>query len=239
MTTRISVRQVSLSYPVWRKPTLALRRHARPAGPRRVDALADVSFELGAGDRLALIGANGAGKTSLLKVLYGIYQPSTGRVEVEGRVDALFNIQLGFRAEATGRRNIELRALINGWAPAEIGRRMDEVIAFSELGEFIDLPFKTYSQGMAARLAFAAATGFRPEILLMDEWIGAGDAAFQAKATKRMDEMLEAAGIAILASHNPVILRRTCRLGLVLSHGRVAFFGPLEDALAHHEAQPG
>ncbi len=131
-----------------------------------VHALSGVSFELGPGDRLGLTGPNGAGKTTLLKVLYGIYEPTAGRVDIQGRVDALFNINLGFRREATGRRNIEIRGLINGWSDEEIRDRTEEIIEFSELGDFIDLPIKSYSQGMAARLAFSIATSFQPEILL-------------------------------------------------------------------------
>ncbi|MBN9316332.1 MAG: ABC transporter ATP-binding protein [Devosia sp.] len=195
------------------------------SGNRRfVTALDGVSFELKAGDRLGLVGANGAGKTTLLKVLYGIYEPTGGALAVAGRVDALFNIDLGFRAEATGRRNILLRGLINGWSEAEIAEKTDEIIAFSELGEFIDMPFKSYSQGMGARLAFAIATTLEPQILLMDEWIGAGDAAFQAKATRRMDELAEKAGIIILASHQPDLIARTCNKLLELEHGRVKRF---------------
>lgn len=200
--------------------------HFIGTGRRRyVRALAEVGFELTSGDRLALVGRNGAGKTSLLKVLYGIYEPTEGKVEIRGRVDALFNINLGFRREATGRRNIELRGLINGWSANEIARRMDEIIEFSELGEFIDMPFKTYSQGMAARLAFATATSFEPEILLMDEWIGAGDPAFQDRARARMEAMTAKAGIIVLASHNHALLQRTCNKVLELEKGRVAYFG--------------
>ncbi|MDN5874795.1 MAG: sugar ABC transporter ATP-binding protein, partial [Sinobacteraceae bacterium] len=131
-----------------------------------------------------------------------IYEPTAGTVEIEGRVDALFNINLGFRREATGRRNIELRGLINGWSSQEIDNHMEEIIAFSELGKFIDMPFKTYSQGMAARLAFSIATSFDPEILLMNEWIGAGDMKFQEKSRMRMEELAEKASIIVLASHN-------------------------------------
>jgi ABC-type polysaccharide/polyol phosphate transport system ATPase subunit len=182
-----------------------------------VKALDNVSFELKPGDRLGLIGPNGAGKTTLLKVLYGIYQPTSGRVVSEGRVDALFNINLGFRRDATGRRNIELRGLLNGWTPDEIAQRSEEIIAFSELGEFIDMPFHTYSQGMAARLAFATATSFTPDILLMDEWIGAGDKDFQNKAKNRMNEMAEKAGIVVLASHNQGLIDRVCSIMLDMS----------------------
>jgi len=194
----------------------------RIAGRRQfVTALQDVSFSLKAGDRLGLVGPNGAGKTTLLKVLYGNYTPSSGRLNVNGRVDALFNINLGFRPEATGRRNIELRGLISGWHPDEIAQRSPSIIAFSELGAFIDMPFKTYSQGMAARLAFAIATSFEPEILLMDEWIGAGDRDFQDKARQRMAEMAQRAGIIVLASHNETLIKNTCNAVLELRDGTV------------------
>lgn len=188
---------------------------------RFVIALDGVTFELKAGDRLALVGANGSGKTTLLKVLYGIYEPTAGRLAIGGRLDALFNINLGFRPEATGRRNIVLRGLISGWSHDQIAARAEEIIEFSELGEFIDMPLKSYSRGMAARLAFAIATAMDPEILLIDEWIGAGDASFQQKASRRMNELAERAGIVVLASHNEELLARTCNKRLELERGRV------------------
>jgi ABC-type polysaccharide/polyol phosphate transport system ATPase subunit len=147
---------VGLTYPLFEQRTLARRPSAEERRrvsivggqvahngrrPALVTALDGVSFSLKAGDRLALIGSNGAGKTTLLKVLYGIFEPTVGRIDVAGRVDALFNINLGFRPEATGRRNIELRGLINGWSASEIAERMDGIIAFSEMREFIDMPF--------------------------------------------------------------------------------------------------
>ena len=209
----IRARNVGLRYPLPRGVRLAAepgaavggRFSAAGRGPRYVTALEDVSFELKAGDRLGLVGSNGAGKTTLLKVLYGIYEPTGGRVETRGRIDALFNIDLGFRQEATGRRNIILRGLINGWSSREIERRVDEIVAFSELGDFIDMPLKTYSAGMSTRLAFAIATSFEPEILLMDEWIGAGDKNFQGKAKGRLEEMVTKAGIIVLASHDDTL----------------------------------
>ena len=158
-------------------------------------------------------------------MLYGIYEPTAGKLDIKGRVDALFNISIGFRQEATGRRNILLRGLINGWTEDQIAARTEEIIEFSELGEFIDMPFRSYSQGMAARLAFAIATTLDPEILLMDEWIGAGDAAFQVKAKQRMDELAERAGIIVLASHSEELLKKTCNKRLELEKGRVKSFG--------------
>jgi len=229
----IDVENLGLVYTLRSKPSLALKgrrallssdRIRRDGRKRQVLALEGVSFSLQAGDRLGIVGSNGAGKTTLLKVLYGVYPPRSGTIHVSGRVDALFNINLGFRPEATGRRNIELRGLINGWTAAEIGGRMDDIVAFSELGEFIDMPFKSYSTGMAARLAFAVATTLEPEILLMDEWIGAGDPSFQEKARARMDALAEKAGIIVLASHNHSLLRRTCNKILHLESGRIAAF---------------
>lgn len=191
---------------------------------RFVHALNGVSFTAKAGHRIGLLGNNGAGKTTLLKVLYGIFEPTSGSVETTGKIDALFNINLGFRAEATGRRNIILRGLINGWSLQHIDEKMDEIIEFSELGEFIDMPIKSYSQGMAARLAFSVATSMEPEILLMDEWIGAGDPAFQNKARERMAQLTEKAGIIILASHNLALIRKTCNHVLELEKGEVKRF---------------
>lgn len=233
----IEVNDIGLVYRVRQKFSLARKTPVAATGGtvstkgrrRSVTALDGVSFSLSAGDRLGLVGSNGAGKTTLLKVLYGIYQPTSGSIDIKGRVDALFNISLGFRREATGRRNITLRGLINGWTVDEINGRMDQIIEFSELGEFIDLPFKTYSQGMAARLAFSVATALEPEILLMDEWIGAGDTRFQEKARRRMDEIAEKAGIIVLASHNHGLLKKTCNKILHLEKGRVKEFLPVED----------
>lgn len=232
----IRAQDVKLVYRLRRRFSLAMLDRRVPTGgtianagrTSFVTALDGVSFSLEAGDRLGLVGANGAGKTTLLKVLYGIYEPTAGSIEVTGRVDALFNIGLGFRKEATGRRNIVLRGLINGWTMEEIEQRIDGIVAFSELGDFIEMPYKSYSQGMAGRLAFSIATSFEPEILLMDEWISAGDPPFQEKARARMQEMARRAGIIVLASHNSDLIKRTCNKVLELEKGKVKFFGPAE-----------
>lgn len=212
---------VSLNYRI-PKPLTLSRLLTPGVEPRStvVPALKNLSFSLEAGERLGLVGANGAGKSTLLKLLYGIYEPDQGSVQVNGQVNALFNINLGFRPEATGRRNIRLRGLMQGWSEEEIEKRTNEIIEFSELGEFIDLPYKTYSQGMAARLAFATATALKPDILLMDEWIGAGDPAFQRKARARMTRLADRASAIILASHNLNLLRKTCTRILELEKGK-------------------
>jgi len=235
MTVSIELTEVGLRYPLRRIPSLGslLFDRGRPKAERsqreEVVALQGVSFRLEEGDRLGLVGSNGAGKTTLLKLLYGVYPPTEGTLNVKGRVDALFNISLGFRREATGRRNIELRGLLSGWSPSQIAERMDKIIEFSEIGDFIDLPLKAYSQGMAARLAFAIATNLEPEILLMDEWIGAGDTDFQAKARARMHELSSSAGIVVLASHNQDLIRRSCNKILELQKGRMVALRPVDD----------
>jgi ABC-type polysaccharide/polyol phosphate transport system ATPase subunit len=229
----IRARNIGLRYPVPKdvklkaepRTTVGGSFFAGRGGRRYVTALDDVSFELKAGDRLGLVGSNGAGKTTLLKVLYGVYEPTVGSLEAQGRRDALFNINLGFRSQVSGRRNIVLRGLINGWSTHEVEQRMDEIIDFSELGDFIDMPVESYSQGMTARLAFAIATSFEPEILLMDEWIGAGDSNFQEKAKARMERMVTKAGIIVLASHNGALLQRICNRIISLEHGRIAWDG--------------
>ena len=200
-------------------------------GRRRLRALDNISFELKAGDRMGLIGPNGAGKSTLLMTLAEIYQPTEGSIAISGRVDALFNIRLGFRPEASGRRNIYLRGLINGWTPEEIAARMPAIIEFSELGDFIDMPLSSYSQGMAARLAFAIVTAIDFEVLLLDEWIGAGDPEFQEKARLRMDSLVAKAGILVLASHNHQLIRATCTKVMRLVRGRIEAFGTVDEVL--------
>lgn len=247
MTSAIHVDQLTLQYQVGGQrrliPTIGRRGVPKElasgvggnfAFSRRktvIRSLDGISFSLAAGDRLGLVGTNGAGKSTLLMVLAGIFPPTAGTVSVTGKVDALFNINLGFRPEATGRRNIVLRGLMNGWSPSQIDEKMDSIIEFSGLGPFIDMPFKSYSQGMAARLAFSIATAISPDILLLDEWIGAGDGEFQEKAKSRMNELVGSAGILVIASHNPSLLRQVCTKVMRLEHGRIAALGEPEDLL--------
>ena len=196
-----------------------------------VRALHNVSFSLNSGDRLALLGHNGSGKTTLLRVLAGILQPQAGKVECMGTLGNALDTRIGFRNEATGRRNIVLKALIGGIHGAEIGNFVDKVCEFAELGPFIDAPLRTYSAGMRARLAFGIATTFRHDVLLLDEWLGAGDQALREKVQQRMQKLVSDSSILVLASHSHQIIKDTCNLGLLMKQGEIAFFGKVEDAL--------
>jgi ABC-type polysaccharide/polyol phosphate transport system ATPase subunit len=208
-----------------------------PGGiPRGVRALQGVSVGLEDGDRLAIIGHNGSGKTTLLHVLAGLLPPDRGEVLIEGRLTSLININLGVQSQATGRRNIMLRGLAAGLRPQEIDAATEEIAAFSELDSFLDLPVETYSSGMRMRLNFSIATAFRPDILVLDEWISTGDAAFREKARKRMAAFADEAAIVVLASHNLSLLRDVCNKALWLTDGEAAAFGPAEEVLGRYEA---
>ncbi len=196
-----------------------------------VHALKRVSFEIRGGQRLGIVGANGSGKTTLLQVLAGIYRPDSGKLHVQGRRSNLINIGLGMRMEATGRRNIMLGGLAAGHRRGDIQRRLAEIEAFSELGEFLSMPVSTYSAGMRMRLSFAIATAFDPEVLILDEWLSAGDEVFRRKAAKRMESFVQTAGVLVLASHNIALLKRTCDLGLWLRNGKVEAFGDIKTVL--------
>jgi len=196
-----------------------------------VRALNEISLSVKNGDRLALIGQNGAGKSTLLRVLAGIYRPTSGKISVEGRRVPLFDITLGADEEATGRENIVLRGLLMGLTRAEIDERIDEIGEFSELGDFLDLPTKTYSTGMMLRLLFSIATSLGSEILLMDEWIVAGDEKFLTRAHQRLHGLVERSSILILASHSSGLLRSVCNRAILLEAGGIAASGTVDEIL--------
>ena len=198
-----------------------------------VNALEGISFTLQDGDRLGLIGHNGSGKSTLLKVLAGVYEPTRGKIEVTGSMASMLDIGHGIDWDATGVENIKIMSRLRGMRSAQINAHMDELIAFSELGAYADLPMKTYSAGMSARLVFTLATSFKSDILIMDEWLGAGDAQFIQKATDRKNELVGHARIMILASHNFALLQATCNKILVLDKGRMRYFGDLADLPDH------
>jgi len=184
-----------------------------------VRALDDVSFELRDGDRVGLVGHNGSGKSTLLRVLAGAYEPVRGRVSIEGRIASMLNIWIGIDQQATGYENIFLRGVVMGFRPREIRPLVDEIIAFSELGDYIHMPMRTYSSGMAMRLAFAISTCVSADILLMDEWLSVGDHAFSEKAKSRLAALVKGAKILVLASHDESLIRANCNKIMRLSHG--------------------
>jgi len=197
-----------------------------------VTALRDVSLELGDGDRLGLIGHNGAGKSTLLRVLAGIYEPTSGRARIDGTVASLTDMTMGMDLEASGYENIVLRGVFLGLHVKEARRMIPEIEAFTELGEFLNLPLRTYSSGMLLRLAFAVTTAVVPEILIMDEMIGAGDAAFVAKAQARLHQMISDSRILVIASHDVEMIRRFCNRAALLDTGRVVNMGQVEQVIA-------
>ena len=245
MNAMVSLRleSVTVDFPVYNTSARSLKnrllhhgtggRIARGAGNRLlVRALDKVSLSLAHGDRLALIGPNGAGKTTLLRVLAGAYEPTRGRVWRRGRTAPLLNVSLGIDSEATGYENIMTRGLFLGLMPEQVRERMDEIAAFTELGDFLAMPVHTYSAGMRLRLAFAVCTCFEPEILLMDEWLGIGDRSFVEKAKRRLEEFVDRAGILVLASQNATLLERVCTTGIVLDAGKIVAMGPIDEVLA-------
>jgi len=204
---------------------------------RRVEALSSVSFEINKGDRLALIGRNGGGKSTLLNVLAGILEPTSGTVDVNGEVSAIFNVGLGIRRDSTGLKNIQIRSMMAGYNKEQTQKVIESVMEFAELGEYLHLPVRLYSSGMAMRLNFALSTAIESEILLLDEWIGTGDVAFRAKVADRMLEYVDQSNIVVLASHSMAILKKVCNKALWLEQGEVKGYGDMEElAKAYAEA---
>jgi ABC-type polysaccharide/polyol phosphate transport system ATPase subunit len=209
---------------------LVFGRHR--GGPPPVQALDDVSFHVAPGETVAVVGRNGAGKTSTLRVLAGIVPLDSGRVEAGGRVVAQLELGAGFGRAFTGRENVYLNAALHGLTKDEVDERLDAIVAFAELGQFIDLPVSTYSQGMFLRLGFAIAAHMDPDVLLIDEVLAVGDEAFQRRCEARIAEQIEAGATLVLVSHDASLVERTCERVVVLDRGRVLFDGPTAEGLA-------
>jgi lipopolysaccharide transport system ATP-binding protein len=186
-----------------------------------IDALKDVSLEFRPGDRVGLVGHNGAGKTSLLRLISGIYEPSSGSVDVRGRVSSFINLGLGMDIEATGRENILLTGLMFGMDFEQIKALTPAIIEFSGLGDFIDMPVRSYSSGMSMRLVFSIVTSVPAEIIVMDEWLSVGDAEFVEHAEERLQQLVNSASILVLASHDPGVVKKLCNLIVRMEHGEV------------------
>lgn len=208
-------------------------RQAKPE-VHDVHALKNISLDINAGERVGLLGHNGAGKSTFLKTVAGLYPISSGRVHVQGEVRSLFDLSMGFEPDATGRENILYRGLLLGLTPSFMREKEADIVDFAGLGEFIDYPIKTYSAGMQVRLAFAISTAVGGDVLLLDEVIGAGDANFMAKAKSRIADLIEQAEILVLASHDFKALETLCERGLVFHHGRIVFDGPISASISEY-----
>ena len=248
MVAELRLRDVSVEFPIYSAGSRSLKKVllntttqgniARDARDRvTVKALTGISLDIAHGDRLAVIGANGAGKSTLLKVLAGIYDPTHGELHANGRVSALLTASVGLNPDATGRENILIRGMYMDVHPRDMRGHVDEIADFTELGYYIDMPVRTYSAGMMVRLCFAVATSLRPEILLMDEWLAAGDAGFLSKARRRMEEFLSGTSILVLASHSLPLLQEWCNRAILLDRGRIVATGPIDEVAALYESR--
>lgn len=227
----INFQNVCIDFPIFNASNRSLKNAVmQSATGGRVDfgaketivrSLDNVSFSISSGERVGLIGHNGAGKSTLLRALSRVYKPTSGVATIDGSVGSLVDISLGIDGEATGRENILIRGMLMGLKRSEILGKMNDIIEFSELGSFIDMPVRTYSSGMHLRLAFSISTVIRPEILLMDEWLAVGDDSFNRKASKRLNEMLNSSEIIVIASHSRSLIEDICTRVLWFEHGRL------------------
>jgi len=236
--TIVSAKAVELDYPLYSVRARSLRSVAalaiggtlmrsRSDSELYVRALHGISFDLMSGDRLAIMGANGSGKSTLLRVLAGIYEPTRGQVTVKGKITSLLEIGAGLDPEATGARNIRLLASLRGYSPWRMSAKVEEIIDFSGLGHFAGMPVKSYSSGMTARLLFAVATSFEHDVLLLEEWLSAGDEGFVKQATERMLSVAEQSRVIVTATHSLALAEQLCNKVLYLDHGQPVYFGSM------------
>lgn len=232
MTAHIIAKNVGVEFPIFNSSHRSLKKsilNATTGGRVAKDsknhvvvrALDDINLELHPGDRVGLIGHNGSGKTTLLRVLSGVYAPTQGQLSIQGSIATLLDVSLGMDGEATGYENIRIRGLLMGLSMAQIDAQIDEIAAFTDLGEYLDMPMRTYSSGMTVRLGFAVSTSVHADIIIMDEWLSVGDADFQLKATQRLNNMVDRASILILASHSMMLVEKTCNKIIRMEHGKI------------------
>jgi lipopolysaccharide transport system ATP-binding protein len=245
ISSYIELSNVEVVFPIYNAITMSLKNRLLSAvtggkidrqhdGVILVKALKDINLVIKPGERVGLLGHNGSGKTTLLRVLSGIYQPTNGTAQIKGECVSLINIGLGIDPEATGRDNIFLRGVMMGMHPSAIKAISEDIIEFTGLGDFIDLPFRTYSTGMQLRLAFAVSTAVRPKILIMDEWLSTGDEEFKERADRRMSDVVSAAEILIVASHSRELLLNNCSRLIWLEHGKIKIDGEPKEILSQY-----
>lgn len=207
---------------------------AQKGGHLSIEALKNIDLEIVAGDRIGIVGHNGSGKSTLLRLLSGVYEPSSGEIKRSGTVSSLVDISLGINGENTGRENIFLRGKLMGLSKKEIDQKIDEIIEFSELGEYINLPVRIYSSGMLLRLAFSVSTSITADILIMDEWLSVGDGAFAERSSQRLRNLVDESEILVIASHTRELLEETCNKIVWLEHGLIRKVGPTQEILPEY-----
>ena len=241
----ISLKQASVVLPIFNSSSRSLTNSlvsaatggvltAQRGGHISIEALKNLDLEISAGDRLGIMGHNGSGKSTLLRLLSGIYEPSSGMIERSGSIASLVDISLGINAESTGRENIFLRGKLMGLSKKEIDEKIDEIIEFSELGDYINLPVRIYSSGMLLRLAFSVSTSITADILIMDEWLSVGDGAFAERASNRLRELVDSSEILVIASHTRSLIEETCNKVVWLEHGVIKKVGPVDEIVPEY-----
>ena len=232
LTTSIIAREVCVEFPIYenshrslKKAVLNLSTGGKIGQDAKhhsfVRALDRLNFDFQEGARVGLVGHNGSGKTTLLRVLSGVYAPVSGELKMRGKVASLLDVSMGLDPDATGFENIYLRGILDGLKPANIRSKTDEIADFTGLGDYLNLPVRTYSSGMMLRLAFAISTSIEADILIMDEWLSVGDAEFSAKAATRLDSLVSKASILVIATHDPTLVAKICNRSIHLEHGRI------------------
>jgi lipopolysaccharide transport system ATP-binding protein len=230
---QIQAREICVDFPIFTNSSRSMKnlvlrattggRIAKDAGHHSyVRSLDHLSFDIRAGERIGLVGHNGSGKTTLLRTLCGVYVPTFGQLAVSGHVVSLLDINLGMDPDGTGYENIMMRGIVMGLTPKQITARLDDIAEFTDLGEYLGMPIRTYSTGMQMRLAFAVSTSVDADILLMDEWLSVGDAEFQEKAASRLAEMVDRTPILIVATHSMDLVKKVCTRMIRLEHGKIA-----------------
>jgi lipopolysaccharide transport system ATP-binding protein len=207
---------------------------AQKGGHLSIEALKDLNLEIKSGDRLGIVGHNGAGKSTLLRLLSGVFEPSSGKISRSGSISSLVDIALGINGENTGRENIFLRGKLMGLSKRQIDQKIEEIIEFSELGDYINLPVRIYSSGMLLRLAFSVSTSISADILIMDEWLSVGDGAFAERSSERLRELVDNSEILVIASHARELIEETCNKVVWLEHGLIKKSGSVEEIVPEY-----
>lgn len=243
---QIDLRSVFVEFPIFNIGARSLKKHfiqlasggtiVKDANQHvLIKALNDITLSIKHGDRIGLIGHNGSGKSTFLRLLARIYEPTQGDISIDGKISPMLDFFTGVEAELTGYDNIHTRGVILGLSPKEIRQKIDEIAEFTGLGNYLAMPVRTYSSGMKIRLSFAISTSINPEILLIDEIFGAGDADFMSKARKKMASLLNQSSIVVMATHSNDLIREFCNKVVLLEKGRISYLGSVEDALTIYQ----